>query len=369
MRQGNTQSTTYPQMRSKSTHRAPHPSSSQRMVSGSKHPLKVATDCSGIDTVIHALHKMGVKHKQLWYCDILKEALSVTINNGGAPEVVHTDIMTRNNSALPQPDVYVVGPPCQPFSTLGSKQHSNDARFNVFLRAIDTISACTPKCCIIENVPSMDEKSLTMIRESLEPLQKHYFVEDRVLNSKHFGLPQNRPRLYIVLVRKDVMVRPFEWPTPMLPVPSLVKFLKLRRGGACEELTPYVQSVIEASAQRVGVHQFHKKPFVCNSGGSKTRLSIMDDMCICLTRRCRPYVSGGYNRRLTTDECAQVQGFEDLDLSTVSPSMARSLIGNAQSVNVLVAILQQLLPCAGLMCVGSDSNNQYTGLLFRDSRS
>lgn len=316
---------------------------------------------------------MRIPYEQLWYSDISRYALDVTLNNGGKPKVVYTDVLLRDDSTLPVPDMYIFGAPCQGFSTMGTQKQQCDDRFKVFEKCIQTIINVTPTCFIIENVPSINREATNLIKKWLEPLVATYKIHDSVLNTKNFGLPQNRPRLYIVGLRRATSSKggEFNWPSPQVGV-SLAEFLNLTPAdGQEDELTPYVKSVIHRCADRVGINNFQTQPFCCNSGSSRTRLSVMNDCCPCLTRRCCPYVSGGFNRRLTIDECARLQGFTNLDLTTVSPSMARCLIGNAQSVNVLVAILENLLPAAGLINADSNGNGnaectnatKYTGLL------
>lgn len=337
--------------------------------------LKVATDCSGIDSILHALVKMNVPYTQLWYCDVLSQALHVSIHNGGSPQAIYSDVLARDDTTLPCPDLYAVGCPCQPFSSMGSGKKSNDSRFTVFLKCIGTIATCQPKTFLIENVATVDRESLNQIRARLMPLREQYFVDDAVLNAKDYGLPQNRPRLFIIGIKRSAMiVDQFRWPDVKPPV-SLVEFLGIDRNTNVADLglSLYMQSVITACSHRVGEQAFESEPFLCNAGSSRTRLSVMKDCCPCLTRRCRPYIAGGYNRRLTVQEICKVQGFENLDLSTVSPSCARNLIGNSQPVAVLVAILERLLPAAGLDFRTTATRNSYTevvmkpysGLLFK----
>ena len=310
--------------------------------------LKVATDCSGIDTIIHALNEMNIEYQQLWYSDILPNALAVTLANGGMPEYIFTDILKRDETRLPTPDLYCAGCPCQPFSSAGSRKHSEDGRFNVFLKCIATIEACQPKCFIIENVATMDNKSTAIITARFSQLGSTYCITQSVLNTRDYGLPQNRARLYIVGIKRSEMVQPFHFPEKMPPV-SLRRFLNLDTNNCVPQpMTAYMQGVVSRCASKVGAENFDRDPYVCNCGSSQSRLSVMLDTCPCLTRRSRPYIGGKYQRRLTTEECAQLQGFTSLDLSSVPYSSALALIGNAQSVDVLVAVLKSLLPAVGV---------------------
>lgn len=84
--------------------------------------VTITTDCLGIDSPIMALRSLGIPHRQLWYSDLLPAALAVTLNNCGAPEMVFGDMMQRDDHKLPRGFIlYVVGCPCQPFSTAGQE--------------------------------------------------------------------------------------------------------------------------------------------------------------------------------------------------------------------------------------------------------
>ena len=337
-------------------------------------PLRIASDCSGIVSISHSLNQMGIEHREEWFSDIVPQTLSVHLNNGGAPKRCFTDVLKRDDSTLPKGiDLYTFGAPCQGWSSIGKQLQSHDKRFKVFEKCISTCITTMPTTFLIENVPIRDEESLACIRRWLSPLRKHYHITDQILNTRHYGLPQNRERWYIIGTLKSKTRKPFIWPEPLSEV-SLVEYLDLKPIGfgnhktSSEQHTKYVRRVIEKSAQRVG-ERFYTEPWVCNSGGSTTFLTVMRDICPTLTRRSRAYVSGGINRRLTIHECAAVQGFpERFDWSTVSDSMARSLLGNSQSVNVLTAIVGPLLRSVGLLRAAGlrkrTSDNSYRGILF-----
>ena len=107
-------------------------------------------------------------------------------------------------------DILCGGPPCQGFSTVGSK-NKKDKRNSLFWEFLRTVNETNPKVVIFENVAGF--KSLyngqayeTLIYE-LESIG--YRVYSNVLNAADYGLPQHRKRTIVVGIAKDYS---FEFP-------------------------------------------------------------------------------------------------------------------------------------------------------------
>lgn len=95
-------------------------------------------------------------------------------------------------------DIVVGGPPCQPFSRIGSQKGIEDARdgFPIF---IDAIKRIQPKVFMFENVQNILGRHKWYLELILDELRKlGYVVEYRVLNAVNYGVPQNRERLITV---------------------------------------------------------------------------------------------------------------------------------------------------------------------------
>lgn len=121
------------------------------------------------------------------------------------------------------------GPPCQPFSTGGLRKGSNDSRdmLPAFLAAIEAVR---PEAVLMENVPGLAVASrIHYLHEVLDSLRKLGFVPAwRVLTASHYGVPQNRRRLFVVGLKG----REFWFPKPthgpgtdrsLVPTSSVVK--------------------------------------------------------------------------------------------------------------------------------------------------
>lgn len=109
-------------------------------------------------------------------------------------------------------DLLAGGVPCPPFSKAGKQLGSEDER-DLFPEALRLVKECKPKAVMLENVsgllnPIFDDYRATIIRR-LKWLG--YKTEWRLLNASDFGVPQLRPRVIFIALRKEI-ARYFEWP-------------------------------------------------------------------------------------------------------------------------------------------------------------
>ena len=146
----------------------------------------------------------------LGYSEIDKEAIKVYQKNfiehsHNINEIYLGDI--TNLSDLPFTiDLIVGGVPCQPWSIAGKLQGLDDPRGKLWLDVFRVVRQNQPKAFIFENVKGLTEprnrQSLEYILNNLT--ESGYVVKYQVLSSYDFGLPQNRDRIFIVGIRKDI---------------------------------------------------------------------------------------------------------------------------------------------------------------------
>ncbi len=182
--------------------------------------IKVATDCSGIGSPEQALKELGVPHEIVFMCERDKYARQTYLANFEAKNVF-TDMTTRDNDELDiYADLYLAGIPCQAFSLAGKRLGELDPRGLLFYNFYDYVKKKQPKVFVIENVKGLlsdaegrtfqnwidllsasvnTEYNMFPHEDSLE-----YNIHWTVLNSKDFGVPQNRERVFIVGIRKDL---------------------------------------------------------------------------------------------------------------------------------------------------------------------
>lgn len=130
------------------------------------------------------------------------------------------DINDANLEEIPDFDVLCAGFPCQPFSNAGLKKGFEDTRGTLFFRIAEIVDhkiqiGSAPKVLLLENVKGLKShdkgRTFTTIIRIMEEMG--YSVVSEVLNSKYFGVPQNRERIFILAYRNDLGLNdPFKFP-------------------------------------------------------------------------------------------------------------------------------------------------------------
>lgn len=110
------------------------------------------------------------------------------------------DATKINTTELPDIDLICAGFPCQPFSVAGKRLGFADTRGTLFHEVVRVAEAKHPKYLLLENVPGLlsHEQGQTFRTILTELSNLGYSIEFGIVNSKNFGVPQSRRRLYIV---------------------------------------------------------------------------------------------------------------------------------------------------------------------------
>ena len=152
---------------------------------------------SGIGGFDLALRNQG--HEIIGACEIDKYARSVYAKQfPGVP--IHNDATNLHAQSLPHFDVLCAGFPCQAFSIAGKRRGFEDTRGSLFFEIARITKEKKPPYLILENVKGLlsHDKGQTF-RTIIHTLDEMgYDAEWQVLNSKNFGVPQNRERVYII---------------------------------------------------------------------------------------------------------------------------------------------------------------------------
>lgn len=115
-------------------------------------------------------------------------------------EIYYEDARTINPNELPDIDLICAGFPCQAFSIAGKRRGFDDARGTLFFEIARIAAVKRPPFLLLENVPGLLSHdggwTFATILTSLSELG--YDVAWQVLNSKNFGVPQSRKRVYII---------------------------------------------------------------------------------------------------------------------------------------------------------------------------
>lgn len=209
------------------------------------------------------------------------------------------DIREIDGAKLPHFDLLVGGFPCQSFSIAGKRKGFDDTRGTLFFEISRILWSRRPRIFLLENVKGLtshdDGRTFRTIICSLDELG--YDLEWQVLNSKNFGVPQNRERVYIVGHLRGTP-RPEVFPLQ------------------ADDLGDYGEHVSEQEAFG----------YVRNLSDIKSG------------RRHPVRI-----RRLTPVECERLQGFPDRWTEGISDTQRYKTLGNAVTVNVIEHIVRKIL--------------------------
>jgi len=229
------------------------------------------------------------------------------------------DIRTVKTSEIPDHDLLVGGFPCQAFSVAGKRRGFEDTRGTLFFEIARIAKQKQPRLLLLENVKGLlshdSGNTFKTILRSLDELG--YDCQWQVLNSKDFGVPQNRERVFIIGHLRGTS-RPEVFPI---------------RGSNSNHLEEITKGV--SDAQRIYSTKQAKSLKGLGGGlGAKTGLYKIDNLKI---------------RRLTPVECERLQGFPDNwtkyghDDKEMSDTQRYKMMGNAVTTNVVTSIVRKLI--------------------------
>ena len=338
------------------------------------------------------------------HCEIDKyaDASYRAIHDIGKEEIYYPDATQIDPGTLPDFDLICGGFPCQAFSNAGKRRGFEDARGTLFFEIARLAEARRPPYLLLENVPGLlshdGGKTFRTILSALDDLGYH--VEWMVLNSKDFGVPQSRKRVFIICYL-DPRCAGKILPVPETAGETLVQILDGPQGSriydsegiACTQTAgaggmggktglyfvdlckgnPIITtearcltakndgSLTNFKGQSSGVlyiKEATKRGFKealpgdsVNLGyaGSNTRRGrVGHDIAHTLETSCAQGIveRGGRVRRLMPRECLRLQGFSDEQIDKIlaitSDAQAYKQAGNSVTVNVIEAIGRNL---------------------------
>ncbi len=226
------------------------------------------------------------------------------------------DIRTITPKNLPDFDILCAGFPCQPFSQAGHKRgfedNHNSERGNLFFNIAEILEAKKPKAFFLENVRGLvthdDGNTFKIIRNILED-ELGYSFYFKVIHASDYGLPQLRPRAFMVGFRDEDFMKSFTFP-PSIPLKFNMSDVW---GGKC--------------TREIG--------FTIRIGG---RGSVITDR-----RNWDNYSVDGELKRLSYIEARKMQGFPDDFIFPVSPAQAIKQLGNSVAVDAVEAVAKNIL--------------------------
>ncbi|MFV0424572.1 MAG: DNA cytosine methyltransferase [Bacilli bacterium] len=276
-------------------------------------------------------------HECVFSSEIDKYATETYIANYG--DVPYGDINLIKEKDIPNHELLLAGFPCQPFSIAGKRKGFEDDRGNLFFKIIKIMKYHKPKVALLENVKGLlnHDRGDTYRTIEAELNKIGYNVFSCILNSKEFGVPQNRERLYIVCVRDKR--RKFEFPLSL--------YLKTRVGNILED---NVSDKYTISDTLWNGHKRRKEEHKKKGNGFGYSL-FYDYSEYTSTISARYYKDGsevliyqdGKNpRKITPREGLRLQGFPEDFKIVVSDTQMYKQIGNSVSVPVIRELAKRI---------------------------
>jgi DNA (cytosine-5)-methyltransferase 1 len=335
--------------------------------------LKYISLFSGVGGFDLALDRAGFQN--VFCSEIDKYAVETYNENFNHP--VSGDITQIDASDIPTHDILVGGFPCQAFSIAGHRKGFEETRGTLIFDVFRVLNHHKPKVFLLENVKGLlnhnKGKTFSYITTVLREIG--YDVHCAVLNSKDFGLPQNRERVFIVGFSDFVDYFTFSFPRPtgiktsvndileenvdekyFLSDETIKYHLKRKednkakgKGFGASFLTPsaYTTNTISARYGKDGSDALIKTGSVNNSQSGQIYSPSGLGVTLKALGGGQGAKTGLYDvnsrvRRLTPRECFRLQGFPDTFKLPCSDTQSYRQAGNSVSVPVIEAILKEI---------------------------
>jgi DNA (cytosine-5)-methyltransferase 1 len=266
------------------------------------------------------------------------------------------DIRTVQTEEIPEHDLLVGGFPCQAFSVAGKRLGFDDTRGTLFFEIARILKDKQPKYFILENVKGLlSHNSGQTFRTIVSALTElGYDLQWNVLNSKNFGVPQNRERIYIVgHLRGQPRPEVFSFgesdsdtskasEEDNITRTLTASYWKGAKGSHIVE-KDVTRTITTTHAHSWGwnisyvINQLTKPPH------SGNRVYGTDGIAPTVTTGKKVWIpEGTVLRRLTEVECERLQGFPDNWTEGVSTTQRYKCLGNAVTVNVVYEVAKNL---------------------------
>ena len=357
--------------------------------------IKLATVFSGIGAIESALKYLGYKHEIVFACDNGERELLIPYSEvdslvagkskeetqrivnylyeqTGKPNLVKEtyfanydineskwfeDIKYLNGQEYKGSiDLYVGGSPCQSFSVNGKRAGLDDVRGTLFYEYSRIIKESKPKVFIYENVRGMlnhdHGRTWKIIKEVFDSLDYDIFLSDDklpIVNSKDYGIPQNRERIFVVGFRRDLSIKRFEFPKKIPLAKTVFDFLEPKVDAKyylAEKGFVFVTS--NPSRARVGTSimgcQKANQQFNWNGDFIFEPLSKVENRPDVMKRAYVGAWQGkiGVCRKYTPRECLRLMGFKDDFKIIHKDEVMYRQSGNSIVVNVLMELVKEI---------------------------
>ena len=271
------------------------------------------------------------------------------------------DITKIDESEIPTFDICLAGFPCQAFSLAGQRMGFNDnykgmCRGTLFQDVARICEYHKPKVIFCENVKGLvihdKGRTFKIICKTFEELG--YKVFHQVLNSKNFGVPQNRERIYIVAFRNDIAPEKFIFPEKTDDTKRLKDIIEETPVPAKYYLSDtYLETLRRHKARHAAkgngfgyeIREWDgvAGAIVCGGMGRERNLLIDHRQTnLVPTTHIKGEINKEGVRKMTPREWARLQGFPDSYKLPLADVHLYKQFGNSVTVNVIEAIAKEI---------------------------
>ena len=356
--------------------------------------MKLLSLFSGIGAFEKAIENIGAEYELVNYCEIDKYASKAYSLIHHVDESKNLIDVTKVSAKDITKDIDLItyGFPCQDISLSGKQkgfvdEDGNLTRSGLFFEAARIISGTKPKFAIAENVKALTTKRFAedfkTVLQTLSDIGYNSYYS--VLNAQDFGIPQNRERVFIISIRKDID-RGYTFPEKQILKLKLRDLLEkdvdekyfLSEKALEYILSPgtknfYYKPEIDLDVARpltATMHKMHRagqdnyvsdafvkqgiKTVLFNRQGRIKTTDVCNTLCARNPTRQlgnNNKITGVYDgsriRKLTPKECFRLMGFDDCDCdilikNRISNTQLYKMAGNSIVVNVLEQIFSEL---------------------------
>lgn len=249
--------------------------------------------------------------------DILESANQTYIKNFSSTVTkVKKDI--RKINTFPKSDLILGGFPCPGFSSAGPRL-LDDPRNFLYIHYIRALLQSQPLFFVAENVKGLvtmaNGQVLNQIKEDFEAA--NYSVSTYLVNSRDYGVPQNRERVFLIGVRKDIETEfNFSYSPPIKthgPMKNQQPYITLK--DVLHDLPLHPNDVFDASyssmyMSRNRKKEWHEQSFTIQASGRQAPQHPAGESMKKIDKDNWIF-QGEFNRRLSVKECARIQTFPD----------------------------------------------------------
>lgn len=353
--------------------------------------IRLATVFSGIGAIEYALKKQNIPFEIVFACDngerILSQSKEDVLNYANESKLSHKELQLYVKNLYKQTkkinyvkesyfanysireeqwyediryidgnifnnkvDLFVGGSPCQSFSNMGKRGGLEDTRGTLFYEFARLVKEIQPKVFIYENVPGMLNHDGGNTWEVIKNVffDLGYKINFSILNSKDYGIPQNRKRLYVVGF-KDLSLK-FSFPKAISLNETMFNYLD-KAVEPCFYLGKKGFAFVSHNKDRARINeniirtQKANQQFNWNGDFVFIKDNEIKNLEEIKSRAYFGFYNGehGVIRQLTPRECLRLMGYNDSFKIVVPNVQMYRQSGNSIVVNVFENILKEII--------------------------